>query len=177
MSRQVHSLTIADLSAFAKALREQIAKADETPSHVEMLTMLTRSAGFRNYQHFKAANADRPPVEVVEMTLVEKASRHFDAQGVLMRWPSRNSLQPLCLWALWARMEPGRDYTDRENTELLNAWASFGDHALLRRALVDLGYVTRTPDGRTYRRIEQKPPIELSALLKRISPADRQTRL
>jgi len=177
MSRQVHSLNIADLSAFAKALREQIAKTDETPSHVEMLTMLTRSAGFRNYQHFKAASADRPPQEVVDLTLVEKVSRHFDRQGVLMRWPSRNSLQPFCLWALWARMEPGRDYTDRENTELLNGLASFGDHALLRRALVDLGYVERTRDGRTYRRIEQKPPPELSVLLKRIGPVDGQTRL
>tara|TARA_R100000365_G_C2705444_1_gene42553 strand:+ start:59 stop:271 length:213 start_codon:yes stop_codon:yes gene_type:complete len=67
-------------------------------------------------------------------------------------------------------MEPGRDYADRENTELLNGLASFGDHALLRRALVDMGYVARTRDGRSYRRIEQKPPAELSALLRRIAP-------
>ena len=170
MSRQIQSLTIPDLSAFAKSLRTQLAGADDTPSHVEMLTMLARAAGFRNYQHFRAASAERPPVEPVDLTLVEKVSRHFDAQGVLMRWPSRNSLQPLCLWALWARMEPGRDYADRENTELLNGLASFGDHALLRRALVDMCYVARTRDGRTYRRIEQKPPAELSALLRRIAP-------
>src|SRR5690606_32987882 len=77
---------------------------------------------------------------------------------------------PLCLWALWSRMEPGRDYSDADNTRLLNAWASFGDHALLRRALVDMGYVARTSDGRIYRRIEQKPPAALSVLLKRIAP-------
>lgn len=169
MSKSIQSLVIPDLSAFAKALRLQIAKADANPSHVEMLNMLARSAGFRNYQHFKAVSDDAPPVEPVDMTLVERVSRHFDADGILLRWPSKNSLQPLCLWALWARMEPGRDYTDRDNTELLNGWASFGDHALLRRALVDMGYVARTPDGRTYRRIEQKPPAELSALLKRIT--------
>ncbi|MCP8883717.1 DUF2087 domain-containing protein [Devosia sp. XJ19-1] len=170
MSRQIHSLHITDLSAFAKGLREQIAALVETPSHVDMLNMLARSAGFRNYQHFKAVSEDAPPVDPVDLTLVEKVSRHFDADGVLMRWPSKNSLQPLCLWALWSRLEPGRDYADRENTELLNAWASFGDHALLRRALVDMGYVTRTADGRTYRRIEQKPPAELSVLLKRVGP-------
>lgn len=168
MSRQIHSLTIADLSAFAKSLREQIVKFDEKPGHVDMLNMLSRSAGFRNYQHFKAASAVAPPLDPVDLTLVEKVGRHFDADGVLMRWPARNGQQPLCLWALWARMEPGRDYSDRENTDLLNAWASFGDHALLRRSMVDMGYVTRTPDGRTYRRIEQKPPAELSALLRRI---------
>jgi hypothetical protein len=170
MSRQILSLTIADLSAFAKNLREQLGALDEKPSHVELLNMLARSAGFRNYQHFKAVVGDTPPAEPVDLTLVEKVARHFDADGVLLRWPARNSLQPLCLWALWARMEPGRDYTDRENTELLNAWASFGDHALLRRAMVDMGYVSRTPDGRSYRRIEQKPRAELSLLLRRIGP-------
>jgi hypothetical protein len=170
MSRQILSLTIADLSAFAKNLREQLNKLDEKPGDVDMLNMLSRSAGFRNYQHLRAVTEEAPKADPVDLTLVEKVSRHFDADGVLMRWPSKNSLQPLCLWALWARMEPGRDYADRENTDLLNAWASFGDHALLRRAMVDMGYVTRTPDGRIYRRIEQKPPSELSALLKRITP-------
>jgi hypothetical protein len=170
MSRQIHSLQIADLSAFARALRDQITRHDGTPSHVEMLNMLARSAGFRNYQHFKSVTEEVPPADPVDLTLVEKVSRHFDADGVLMHWPAKNSLQPLCLWALWARMEPGRDYPDSENTRLLNAWASFGDHALLRRSMVDMGYVERTVDGRGYRRIEQKPPAELSALLKRIAP-------
>ncbi len=168
MSKQIQTLQITDLSAFAKALRQMIATHDGAPSHVEMLTMLSRAAGYRNYQHFKAVTEDVPPAEALDLTLVDKVSRHFDGDGVLMRWPAKNSLQPLCLWALWARMEPGRDYSDAENTILLNSWASFGDHALLRRSMVDMGYVQRTPDGRLYRRIEQKPPAELSALLKRV---------
>lgn len=170
MSRQILSLQIADLSAFAKTLREQFSRLDDKPSHVDMLNMLSRAAGFRNYQHLKAVTGDAPRIDPADLTIVEKVARHFDAEGVLLRWPSKNKMQPLCLWALWARMEAGRDYTDRENTDLLNAWASFGDHALLRRAMVDMGYVTRTADGRTYRRIEQKPPAELSALLRRITP-------
>lgn len=113
---------------------------------------------------------DAAPAEPVDVKLVDKVSRHFDAEGVLLRWPARNSQQPLCLWVLWSRMEAERDYSHAENTHLLNAWASFGDHALLRRAMVDMGYVQRTPDGRLYRRIEQKPPAELTALLKRIAP-------
>lgn len=170
MSRQAQALIVADISAFARTLREQMNKHDGVPSHAEMLNMIARATGHRNYQHFKAAAGDRPPAEPVDMPLVKKVSRHFDAEGVLMRWPARNSLQPLCLWALWSRMEPGRYYSDAENTQLLNAWASFGDHALLRRALVDMGYVTRTHDGRVYRRIEQKPPAELSALLRKVTP-------
>lgn len=172
MSKQAHSLLIADLSGFTKSLRAQLHQHDGQPSHVELLTMLTRSAGYRNYQHFKALTEGAPQPDPIDLKQVEKVSRHFGADGVLLRWPAKNSLQPLCLWVMWSRMEPGRDYADRENTELLNAWASFGDHALLRRAMVDMGYVARTPDGRTYRRIEQKPPAELSALLKRFAEVD-----
>ncbi len=170
MSRQIHSLMVADLSAFARTMRDQIGRLGTPPSHVEMLNMLSRAAGFRNYQHFKAVSGGAPPAEPADLVLVEKVSRHFDAAGVLLRWPARRNQQPICLWVLWSRMEPGRDYSDADNTRLLNAWASFGDHALLRRALVDMGYVARTSDGRIYRRIEQKPPPELSALLKRLAP-------
>ena len=171
MSRETHALTVADLSAFARALREALARREALPGHVEMLNLLSKSAGYRNYQHFRADRAaeERMPAEPKPaVELIDKVARHFDGQGVLLRWPAKNSLQPLCLWALWSRMEAGRTYSDAEMTTLLNAWASFGDHALLRRALVSLGYAVRSKDGRIYQRIEQKPPAELSPLLRRV---------
>ncbi|MBN9332305.1 MAG: DUF2087 domain-containing protein [Devosia sp.] len=177
MSREIHALTIADLSAFARSLREALA-GRETPSeraaplgHVEMLNLLSKSAGYRNYQHFRAEGAARlssPAEPEPDLDLVERVARHFDGRGVLMRWPAKAGLQPLCLWALWSRMEAGRNYSDAEMTALLNAWASFGDHALLRRSLVSLGYAVRTKDGRIYCRVEQKPPVEFSPLLRRV---------
>lgn len=171
MSREIHALTIADLSAFARALREALAQREALPGHVEMLNLLSKSAGYKNYQHFRAGSEGAeqvPPAPKPDAELIERVARHFDGRGVLMRWPAKNSLQPLCLWALWSRMEAGRVYSDAEMTALLNAWASFGDHALLRRALVSLGYAVRSKDGRIYQRIEQKPPAELSPLLRRI---------
>ena len=167
MSREIHALTIADLSAFARALREALAQREALPGHVEMLNLLSKSAGYKNYQHFRAESDVTEQVPVApkaDFELIERVARHFDERGVLMRWPAKNSLQPLCLWALWSRMEAGRVYSDAEMT----AWASFGDHALLRRALVSLGYATRSKDGRIYQRIEQKPPVELSPLLRRV---------
>jgi len=174
MSREIHALTIADLSTFARALREALAQREALPGHVEMLNLLSKSAGYKNYQHFRAESdaAEQVPVAPkADSELIERVARHFDERGVLMRWPAKNSLQPLCLWALWSRMEAGRVYSDAEMTALLTAWASFGDHALLRRALVSLGYATRSKDGRIYQRIEQKPPVELSPLLRRVRRA------
>ena len=174
MSREIHALTIADLSAFARALREALAQREAPLGHVEMLNLLSKSAGYKNYQHFRAesdAAGQVAPAPKADSELIERVARHFDERGVLMRWPAKNSLQPLCLWALWSRMEAGRVYSDAEMTALLTAWASFGDHALLRRALVSLGYATRSKDGRIYQRIEQKPPLELSPLLRRVRRA------
>ena len=175
MSREIHALTIADLSAFARTLRDALAAREALPGHVEMLNLLSKSAGYRNYQHFRAATAEAKQPEAIDHALIERVARHFDAEGVLMRWPARNGLQPLCLWALWSRMEPGRTYSDAEMTALLNAWASFGDHALLRRALVSLGYAVRSKDGRIYKRIEQKPPGELPVLLRRVRQVEAVT--
>ena len=52
-------LLAADLSAFAKVLRAQLAERMESgaglPGHVEMLNLLARAAGHRNVQALKAA--------------------------------------------------------------------------------------------------------------------------
>ena len=54
MSRTAIPLQVADLSPFAKSLRQSLASHDGTPTHVELLNMLARAAGFANYQHLRA---------------------------------------------------------------------------------------------------------------------------
>jgi hypothetical protein len=178
MSRLALPFQVADLSAFARSLRDQLDTLEHTPSHVELLNMLCRAAGFRNYQHFRADAGARQRLAaakevkpVPDHQLVEKVARHFDGQGRLLRWPAKAPHLELCLWVLWARIPSGRVLTEREISDLLNLWHVFGDHAVLRRALFEAGLVDRTQDGRQYRRIEQKPPVELSALLARVTTA------
>lgn len=176
MSRLALPLEIADLSAFARSLRDQIDPLEHKPSHVELLNMLCRAAGFRNYQHFRAdagarqrLSAPREVKPVPNHPLIEKVTRHFDEEGRLLRWPSKAPHLELCLWALWARIPSDLVLTEREISDLLNRWHVFGDPALLRRAMFEAGLVDRTPDGRRYRRIEQKPPVELGVLLARVT--------
>ncbi|MBM0106317.1 DUF2087 domain-containing protein [Steroidobacter sp. S1-65] len=176
MSRVALSLQIPDLSGFARSLREQLGKRPEPPGHVEMLNLLCRSAGFRNYQHCKGVMEARQrldaPVQAeptVDYELLEKAVRLFDAQGRLLRWPTRAGLQDLCLWVMWSRVPSRTGLTEKQISELIKRWHAFGDHALLRRALIGWRLVHRTVDGSEYRRIEQKPPAELSPLLARLS--------
>ncbi|MCF1744514.1 DUF2087 domain-containing protein [Paradevosia shaoguanensis] len=172
MSRPHIPFAVADVSAFAKSLRSQLAGRESLPSHVELLNMLAKAGGHRNFQHFRAGAIAGPMMRETEPRLdsaeVEQVLRHFDAQGRMMRWPGKTNHQLLCLWAIWARIPSGERFSEAEINAFINAGHSFGDHAILRRGMVDEGLLARTPDGRVYRRIEQVPPPEGQAVIREV---------
>lgn len=179
MPRTIFPMAVSDMSAFAKSLRDQIDRLDHKPTHVEMLNLLSRAAGFRNYQHFRATADSADPVEMIHTTAepepqanerrVMHTLRVFDRDGRIIRWPGKRSQQELCLWFLWSKIPGGRMFSEREISESLNELHLFEDAALLRRDLFDLGLVTRNRDGSDYRRIEKKPPPELGLLLRKVA--------
>ncbi|MCR8547346.1 DUF2087 domain-containing protein [Salipiger sp. P9] len=159
MTRDVISLHIDDLSQFARSLR---AGLDHPPSHLEMLGQIARAAGYRNYQHLRAASTPAPKADGKR---VERALRHFDGQGRLLRFPGRTQMQWLCLWPLWAHLPARQEMSEREISLRIDALSGFRDAAQLRRSMVEAGLLTRTADGSVYRRIEQAPPPEARALI------------
>ena len=173
MSREAFPFSVDDISALAKALRGGLADAEAAPGHVEMLNMLARAGGFRNFQHFRAQaeELDRlatppfvpPPIDTARL---ERIARYFDGEGRLTRWPGKANHRTDCLWVMWSRLPARATMHEREVNERLNAEHLFGDHALIRRELVDRGMMWRTLDGREYRRIEQAPPAEAAALIR-----------
>lgn len=173
MSRTPIPLHMPDLSPFARHLAAQL-QARPAPSHLELLNMLARAGGFRNYQHLRAAAAAGARMEAArpapaDEALVERALRGFDAAGRLTRWPARRQVQALCLWALWSQLPAGVSLPEREVNARLDAAHTFGDRAMLRRDLLGLGLVTRNADGSDYRRCERPPPAEARALIGRIA--------
>jgi hypothetical protein len=163
-----------DVSQLARTLRGQLAGRERPPGHVELLNILARSAGYRNFQHFRSA-APRPAVPppapeapAADERRAARLLRCFDAEGRLARWPSRRSEQVLALWVLWARIPARVEFTEREISARLAALNGFDDHAILRREMCELGLMRRTRDGRVYRRIEQPMPDEARALLRRL---------
>lgn len=171
MTRTSLPLHISDISDFARALQRQL--PDPAPTHLSLLNMLARAAGFQNHQHLRAQSlaADRiaTPSEPADMKRVEAALRYFDAQGKMTQWPSKTNLQHLCLWALWARLPTEATLSERQISALLNDWHLFTDAAILRRTLVELALVSRTTDGAQYQRREQPPPPEARALIRALS--------
>lgn len=172
MSRQTIPLATADLSAFARHLAGQLAR-NAAPGHVELINMLARAAGFRNFQHLRAATVAQQrldtPEPACDQTLVERALRHFDGAGVMRDWPARRALQILCLWTLWAQLPAGPALHERALNARLNALHGFGDAALLRRDMVGLGLLVRNTDGTAYTRREAPPPAEARAMIRHVT--------
>ena len=177
MSRVLLPFSVNDISALARSLRVQLAGCDHLPGHVELLNMLARSAGHRNFQSFRVQltaqdRLDRQlssPPAAIDYARVERLARYFDKGGRLLSWPAKPSLQELCLWVLWSKLRPNENLTEDELNRQLRTHHLFGDHALLRRELCDRSLASRTPDGRTYRRVESRPPPEAVALIHYVS--------
>jgi hypothetical protein len=137
--------------------------------------MIARSAGFRNYQSLRASAAARERLEAgpvsdpVDFVRVQRMARHFDAHGRLADWPAAATLRLACLWALWSKLPTGESLTEDRLNRALRDVHTFGDHALLRRELCENGLVTRTVDGREYRRVERRPSVEGLALIRHLA--------
>jgi hypothetical protein len=173
MSRSTFPFYASDISSLARSLHSQLAGCDHTPGHVELLNMLARAVGSRNFQHFRAqviaqkrltGREELPaPIDYVEL---QRLSRYFDVNGRWIRWPTKFSDQEPCLWVLWAKLPPRKTLSEREINELLLENHRFEDPALLRREMKERKMVTRTLDGRAYRRWERKPPHTALALIR-----------
>jgi hypothetical protein len=103
-----------------------------------------------------------------------KALQHFDAAGRLERWPQKLSIQRLALWVLWTRFDGRRVYAESEVNALLRAWHTYGDHATLRRELINHRLMTRRSDCSEYRKLLVQPDDEAQALLQAVRAVARQ---
>ncbi|MEQ1807935.1 MAG: DUF2087 domain-containing protein [Burkholderiaceae bacterium] len=180
MPREAFALAVPDVSAFARALgrslAERHARKPVPPSHVELLNMLARAAGQRNIQALRAtppaaaaavAAAPRPRAasETPLSANARKALAQFDAQGRLLRWPVKFSVQRLAMWTLWTRFDAKRVYTEKEVNAVLKQANDFGDHVTLRRELINHRLMSRKSDCSEYRKLAARPDDETRALI------------
>lgn len=169
MARDAISITIHDVSDFARALRlaaEEGAEPGGQPAgHQTWLNRVARAAGYRNFQHLSALRKGAEPDPAPDQKALTRALRYFDAEGLFLRWPSRTGVQHLCLWPVWAGLPRGLSMSEREVSARIDALTRFRDAAQIRRTLVEMGLMTRRIDGSDYRRVERPPTPEARALI------------
>lgn len=80
--------------------------------------------------------------------------RFLDREARVTTWPAKQKDQQPVLEYLIGKFSLGQDYTEAQVNALLNSWHTYGNPAYLRRSLVDVGLLQRTPDGARYWRAE-----------------------
>jgi hypothetical protein len=107
----------------------------------------------------------------VDRRKLDRVWRCFDGRGRLQRWPSKRSEQILVLWIVWSQLPKNTQFTELEVKSMLAGWHDLEDHALLRRDLVDLGLLRRTPNGAVYRCVNAEVPPDAATAI--AGPGDR----
>lgn len=74
----------------------------------------------------------------------------LDGQGRVRQIPVPNRTKLPVLAYLSGKFVSGRTYSEKEVNATLTQWHTFDDYFLLRRLLVDYGFLDRTPNGAAY---------------------------
>jgi hypothetical protein len=190
MTRLQVPLATPDISALAKTLKgflhERHAAGKPPPGHVELLNLLARAAGLRNFATLKAASlsaaahgsaaagavlagrAARKSSAIDLGTLsplVRKTLMQFDEAHRLVRLPNKLSVQQMAMWALWTHFAARRSYTEKEVNAILNAHHVFGDPATLRREMVEMKLLGRLDDCSKYWKEARRPDADVRSFL------------
>lgn len=82
--------------------------------------------------------------------------RFLDEEGRLRQFPSKHGIRMDIYEYLSEKFEFDKVYAEREVNELLKRWSTTGDHVILRRALVDFGFLSCKRDGSEYMRVKRE---------------------
>ena len=87
MTKRPVPLNVNDVTVFCRALSNQL--GDTSPSHLALMNMIARAAGFQNMQHMRAATAAQSRLSqdaeqpIADARTVERTLTQFDTFGRL----------------------------------------------------------------------------------------------
>jgi hypothetical protein len=76
--------------------------------------------------------------------------------GKIVRWPKKTVDKNSVLEYIAARIAHDKIFTEKEINKIIIENILFDDHALIRRELIENGYLNRTKDCREYYRTKNK---------------------
>ncbi|MDF2543195.1 MAG: hypothetical protein K0S47_2913 [Herbinix sp.] len=91
---------------------------------------------------------------------MNEVSNFLDSNGKIKLFPSKKRNKVLVLMYLASKFEPGIYYTEKEINAIIERNHTFEDKWLLRRELIDKGFLVRLTDGSKYWMNEKQPVLE-----------------
>jgi hypothetical protein len=90
--------------------------------------------------------------------LITELSNFLDNEGRLKQFPAKRRYKFLALQFLSTKFQSGIIYTEKEINEIIEKYHTFGDKWLLRRELINTGFLSRLKDGSQYW-VSEEPPV------------------
>ena len=84
----------------------------------------------------------------------------LDDKGRIKAIPSPNRTKIPVLSYIAGKFDCDRDYTEKEVNGIIDEWHTFEDHFLVRRLLIDHGFLGRKQDCSSYWVIKKSDPDE-----------------
>lgn len=91
------------------------------------------------------------------MEPIIKIRQFLDSSGKITQLPQKQKVRCAVLKYLAEKFEPDHMYSEGEVNTICTQWHTFGDFFLLRRELVDHGFLCRERDGSRYWRGADSP--------------------
>ena len=85
---------------------------------------------------------------ITEAEREEKIKKFFGEDGSLIRFPKKEKDKLIVLMKIAGEFTSNRIYSEKEVNEILKGY--YDDYVLLRRYLIEYGFITRKPDGSSY---------------------------
>lgn len=85
-------------------------------------------------------------------------ARYLDQEGRIVQLPKKKAVCTAVYGYLAEKFQPERIYTEKEVNALCDQWHTFTDYFVLRRGMVDAGFLLRKQDGSQYWRSQEPTP-------------------
>lgn len=86
-------------------------------------------------------------------------NKFLDTEGRLTQFPAKKRNKILVLLYLAEKFEEGHNYTEKDINEIIDRYHTFQDKWLLRRELINNGFLDRIKDGSKYWKPENQPEL------------------
>ena len=90
----------------------------------------------------------------------KEIEKYLDDHGRIKQWPSKMNMKTKVLTYLSTKFDDEVQYTEAEVNEILKKWHTFNDYFILRRGLIDTGWLKRHLDGSRYWKNPEKSVSE-----------------
>ena len=96
--------------------------------------------------------------------MTQKLDRFLTKDGKIKQIPSKYSFQIELYAYLAGKFTEGKEYTEIEVNQIIAKWTTMEDYLILRRGLVDSGYMKRLSNGSKYwveKKDQESPDLPL----------------